>query len=164
MKLLVINQSRDPVSAAWLKRWVENLSHVLKRRGHSSLGRKELVVVLVNSGEIRRLNRLYRRKDYSTDILSFEGADETSAGELVICLPVIRRQARRTGLSERQELGYMIIHGVLHLLGFDHMKKTDEAEMFSLQDGIFQELTAPPSRRGRARVASLKTPPSRRSR
>ena len=98
------------------------------------------MVVFVTSGEIRRLNRLYRRKDYSTDILSFQPAEPSSVGELVLCLPIIRRQSRRTGLSERGELGYMIVHGVLHLLGFDHGSGKDEAEMFALQDLIFGEL------------------------
>jgi probable rRNA maturation factor len=140
MKLLLVNQSRDRVEKAWLERWVGALSRLLAKRGFKGLTRKELVVVFVTSGEIRRLNRLYRRKDYSTDILSFEGAEETSAGELVLCLPIIRAQSKRTGLSVRGELGYMIVHGVLHLLGFDHMKKAEEIEMFALQDALFSEL------------------------
>jgi probable rRNA maturation factor len=72
--------------------------------------------------------------------LSFEPAEPSSAGELVLCLPIIRRQSRRTGLSERGELGYMIVHGVLHLLGFDHMKKKEEREMFALQDALYSAL------------------------
>ena len=59
------------------------------------------------------------------------------APELVLCLPVIRAQSKRTGLSERGELGYMIVHGVLHLLGYDHGTQEDEAKMFSLQDEIY---------------------------
>lgn len=140
MKLLLVNQSRDRVSAAWLKRWAGGLTRRLVKRGYTTLSRKELVVVFVTSGEIRRLNRLYRRKDYSTDILSFQGADDTSVGELVLCLPIIRKQSRRTGLGEQGELGYMIVHGVLHLLGFDHEKPKDEAEMFALQDSLYADL------------------------
>lgn len=140
MKILLVNQSRDRVPAAWLARWVKGLAKVLARRGHKALSRKELVLVFVTSGEIRRLNRLYRRKDYSTDILSFAPAEPSSAGELVLCLPIIRRQSKRTGLTERGELGYMIVHGCLHLLGFDHEEKSEEMKMFSLQDQIFTEL------------------------
>ncbi len=56
---------------------------------------------------------------------------------------VIRRQSKRTGLSERGELGYMIVHGVLHLLGFDHETSVEEeAKMFSLQDEIYARLEA----------------------
>lgn len=140
MKLLLVNQSRDKVSKAWLEKWVEALSRLLVKRGYKTLRRKELVVVFVTSGEIRRLNRLYRRKDYSTDILSFQPAEDSSVGELVLCLPIIRKQSRRTGLSERGELGYMIVHGVLHLLGFEHAKRKSEAEMFTLQDLLYGEL------------------------
>lgn len=137
MKLLLVNQSRDRVPKAWLEKWVRALSRALSRRGFKKLARKELVVVFVTSGEIRRLNKLYRRKDYSTDILSFAPVEPSSAGELILCMPVIRAQAKRTGLSERGELGYMIVHGCLHLLGFDHMKKSEEIEMFALQDALY---------------------------
>lgn len=139
MKLLLVNQSRDKVSATWIGEWLKGLSRQLGRRGYK-VGRKELVVVFVTSGEIRRMNRLYRRKDYSTDILSFAPAEENALGELVLCLPIIRQQSRRTGLSERGELGYMIVHGVLHLLGYDHMSAKEEAEMFALQDEIYGRL------------------------
>jgi probable rRNA maturation factor len=140
MKLLLVNQSRDKVRKAWLERWVKGLSRLLVKQGYKDISRKELVVVFVTSGEIRRLNRLYRRKDYSTDILSFQPAEKSSVGELVLCLPIIRRQSKRTGLSEKGELGYMIVHGALHLLGFDHMKPKDEAKMFALQDSLYAQL------------------------
>ena len=140
MKLLLVNQSRDRVSRAWLEKWLTHLSRCLLKRGFKIVARKELVLVFVTSGEIRRLNRLYRRKDYSTDILSFQPAEKNSLGELVLCLPILRRQRLRTGLSEKGELGYMIIHGVLHLLGFDHGKSRDQAKMFALQDEVYGEL------------------------
>lgn len=140
MKVLLVNQARDRVEKAWLERWIKALTRLLAKRGYKGLARKELVVVFVTAKEIRRLNRLYRRKDYSTDILSFEGADEASAGELVLCLPIIRAQSKRTGLSVKGELGYMLVHGVLHLLGYDHMKKAEKIEMFALQDSLFNKL------------------------
>jgi probable rRNA maturation factor len=71
---------------------------------------------------MKRLNKLYRGKNYATDILSFEAPEEGTLGELVLCLPTIRSQARRTGLGEKGELGYMLVHGVLHMLGYDHEK------------------------------------------
>lgn len=140
MKLLLVNQSRDKVRKAWLEKWIKGLSRLLVKRGYKAVARKELVVVFVTSGEIRRLNRLYRRKDYSTDILSFQPADPSAVGELVLCLPIIRRQSRRTGLSEQGELGYMIVHGALHLLGFDHEKPREESKMFALQDELYATL------------------------
>jgi probable rRNA maturation factor len=74
--------------------------------------------------------------------LSFEAADPSTVGELVLCLPTIRAQAKRTGLGERGELGYMLVHGVLHLLGYDHADAQGEAEMFALQDALYAKLEA----------------------
>jgi probable rRNA maturation factor len=141
MKLLMVNHTRDRVPEKWLAKWVRALNRELSRRGHRGLGRRELVCAFVSSREMKKMNLQFRGKDYATDVLSFESMDPTSVGELVMCLPVIRRQAKRTGLSERGELGYMIVHGVLHLLGYDHETSAeDEAEMFALQDEIYRRL------------------------
>ncbi len=141
MKLLLVNNSRDRVPEKWLAKWVAALSRELSRRGHKKQGRLELVCAFITSVEMKRMNRQFRGKDYATDVLSFESMDPTSAGELVMCMPVIRRQAKRTGLGERGELGYMIVHGVLHLLGYDHETgPDDEARMFKLQDAIYSRL------------------------
>lgn len=95
----------------------------------------EVSVVFVKSSEIRRLNREFRQKDRPTDILSFDPSEPQSLGELVIAVDVIRRQAKEHDLSLNQELGYMLLHGVLHLLGYDHGTK-----MFGIQDSIFERL------------------------
>lgn len=139
MKLLFINQSRDRAPEKWLRAWVRGLSRQLARK-HRNLDKKEIVIVFVNSAEMKKLNFQYRQKNYATDVLSFETMDESSLGELVICPPVVRSNAKDSGLSERGELGYMIVHGVLHLLGMDHMNKRDEAKMFALQDSLYSAL------------------------
>ena len=140
MKVLLVNQSRDRAPVKWVERWLSALGQMLVKRGQTTLSRKEVVVVFVTTTEIRRLNKQYREKDYATDVLSFESAEENVVGELVLCLPVIRRQSRSTGLSERGELGYMLVHGVLHLLGHDHVHKPDEVKMFALQDELYARL------------------------
>jgi probable rRNA maturation factor len=141
MKVLLVNNSGKPVPfEAWLSKWAKSLATLLTKKGFKTLKRKELVVVFVSSTEMKRLNHQYRGKDYATDVLSFDSADPDCIGELVLCLPVLRAQSKRTGLSERGELGYMIVHGVLHLLGFDHETKKDEIKMFALQDGLYATL------------------------
>lgn len=148
MKLLFINQTRDRAPEKWLGRWIKSLSQSLSKAElpesvaarAKGLTKRELVVVFVDSGEMKRMNKLYRGKAYATDVLSFEGPDPSTLGELVICPPVIRANAKSSGLSDRGELGYMIVHGVLHLLGMDHMNKRDEAEMFALQDALYATL------------------------
>lgn len=141
MKILLVNNSGKPVpSEVWLGKWAKSLANLLIKKGFKRVAKKELVLVFVTSPEMKRLNNQYRGKNYATDVLSFESADPDCIGELVMCLPVLRAQAKRTGLSEQGELGYMIVHGVLHLLGFDHENKKDEIKMFALQDSLYTTL------------------------
>lgn len=142
MKVLVLNPARERIPHTWVTRWVRALARALARRRHTGLNRRELVVVFVTSDEMKRMNKLYRGKDYATDILSFESAEPEALGELVLCLDTIHEQSRRTGLSKRGEAGYMIIHGVLHLLGYDHGDAKSEAVMFALQDQLYGLLEA----------------------
>jgi probable rRNA maturation factor len=94
----------------------------------------ELTVSLVNDAEIHRLNRDYRGKDRPTDVLAFamrEGervaGDEAVLGDVVISLETASRQARRRGVSDAGEVRTLLIHGVLHLLGYDHERSPAEA-------------------------------------
>lgn len=80
-------------------------------------------VAFVTKPEIQRLNFQFRKKDYPTDILSFSTPGLGELGELVISPAVIRKQAKEHGLSVHGELGYMLIHGVLHLLGIRSRKE-----------------------------------------
>lgn len=100
---------------------------------------EEISVMFVSSRQIRRLNREFRGKDKATDILSFAAVEDGSLGELVIALDVIRAQAGEHALSLRDELTYMLLHGVLHLLGYDHESSASGArKMFAIQDGVFE--------------------------
>jgi probable rRNA maturation factor len=142
----IVNQTASRLPKKFLSEWVGRVIKELKRRKVSlpskTRGNKsELVIAFVGMAEMKRLNKTFRRKNRVTDILSFEGEDENSLGELVICLDVIRTQAAEHGLSMSEELGYMILHGVLHLLGYEHEKSASKAKrMFSLQDEIFEKL------------------------
>ena len=100
-------------------------------------GRNSIEIVSVPS---LKAGRNERGKAYATDVLSFAPAEPESLGELVICPEVVYEQSQRTGLSRREELAFMVLHGVLHLLGYDHeTSKRDEAKMFALQEKIFKE-------------------------
>ncbi|MFN7825729.1 MAG: rRNA maturation RNase YbeY [Pseudobdellovibrionaceae bacterium] len=99
--------------------------------------KKEITLVFLSEKKARELNQAYRQKDYATDVLSFEG-DEFSLGELIFCEKVILRQAREHGLKPLEEWAYLLIHGVLHLLGYDHEhKKVEARKMFKIQDEVF---------------------------
>jgi probable rRNA maturation factor len=100
---------------------------------HSSLGDR------VRLSLKKKLNKKMRQANYATDILSFCGDEGDSFGELVICPQVLKKQAKEHGFSFQHELIYMLIHGVLHLLGYDHEQHQRKAsEMFRIQDKIFQ--------------------------
>jgi probable rRNA maturation factor len=139
MNVLVVNQTPERAPRRWLERWLSALTrrHLKKRQKFNA---REVVVVLVSPDEMRKMNNLYRSHDYATDVLSFAGPDSQTLGELVVCPEVLREQCLRTGLTFRGELGYMLVHGVLHLVGYDHEKSSDAKVMFALQDKIFASL------------------------
>ena len=110
----------------------------------------EVSCVLVDDERIHEINREYRHIDRSTDVISFamedndqfyvEGMPRT-LGDIFISIPKMKEQAKEYGHSEKRELSFLVVHGLLHLLGYDHMKsKKDEEIMFSLQDEILESL------------------------
>lgn len=112
--------------------------------------RAELSVELVGDHRMRRLNRQYRRLDRPTDVLAFpmrEGVGSTSSlvGDVVISVHTADRQARTAGHSLDQEVVTLLIHGILHLLGYDHERSGREARrMVRKEQAIFRSLAPVP--------------------
>lgn len=128
---------------------------VAKEIGSGAFRGRVLCVAFVDRKSARELNRKFRRRDYATDVLSFEPLEPGDLGELVICPEVISKQSREHGLLVREELGYMVLHGFLHLLGYDHEKNArEEKRMFELQDRVFAELLKAPRPKGPRRGRS----------
>lgn len=146
MKLNIINDSGMDLSEDVLNKWIKGIATELQKKKIIDNEKKTLEVSLVflNENDAKKLNWNYRCKDYPTDILSFGSDDPASMGELVLCPQVISRQAKEHGLTLEDELGYIVLHGVLHLLGYDHEKsKVDEELMMSIQDEVFENLRNP---------------------
>lgn len=101
-----------------LARWME--------RHAPSKARGSIVVAIVSDATMRRLNRQFRRKDYATDVLSFPSIAPGDLGEVAIASGVCRRQAREAGHSEAVETRILALHGLLHLMGYDHENDTGE--------------------------------------
>ncbi len=103
-----------------------------------------LTVRVVGDGEIRRLNRVFLGHDYATDVLSFPAAEDDTAvryyGDLVLALPRARAQARAGDHALDDELRLLSVHGVLHLLGFDHDTTTAQRRMWRAQARILSGL------------------------
>ena len=87
-----------------------------------------MAVRLTGDRELRRLNRGYAGLDSVTDVLSFAGSGQ-HIGDLAISWPAVRRQAGQFGHSEATELGLLCVHGLLHLLGWDHVTAAERKEM-----------------------------------
>lgn len=99
-----------------------------------------LTIVFSSPAESARLNHQYRSKNKPTDVLSFSPIEPKSLGELVLCPEIILAQAKDHEWSDFNEYAYMILHGTLHLLGFDHEKDDKKArQMYRLQDRIFDD-------------------------
>lgn len=117
--------------------------------------RSELSVELVGDARIRRLNREYRKQDRATDVLAFaireailpqeKGPTTNMLGDVVISLPTAVRQAREVGRSINVELATLLIHGVLHLCGYDHERGPREAARMSRREQkVFQVISPVP--------------------
>ena len=109
----------------------------------------EIDVSLVDDETIHQINKDYRNVDRVTDVISFAFNDDKNPndqinslevqkmlGEILICLPQAKRQAAEIGNTLERELSFLFTHGLLHLLGYDHMTPEDEAIMFPLQEKI----------------------------
>ncbi|MBU0653836.1 MAG: rRNA maturation RNase YbeY [Gammaproteobacteria bacterium] len=115
-------------------------------------GEAGVVVRIVGEEESRTLNRDYRGKDYPTNVLSFpydpppmplEDDEANYLGDLVICLPVMEREAMEQGKTTGQHWAHLLIHGLLHLQGYDHISDDEAAGMESLETGILGKLGFP---------------------
>ena len=118
---------------------------VLEEEGFE--GAAEVSVTLVSTEEIRELNQSWRGVDRPTDVLSFPLDEEdafcgkvTCLGDVIVCPAVIDRQSKEFGTTYRQEFCLMVIHSVLHLLGWDHMEENEKKEMFEKQEKILRAL------------------------
>jgi len=107
-------------------------------------------VIMVNDNEIQKINHRYRNIDRPTDVISFamqEGEDiidehqpELMLGDIFISVDAVRRQAADYGHSLKREFCFLTAHGLLHLLGYDHMNPTDETAMIALQERVLYDI------------------------
>ena len=118
----------------------------------------DLSILICDDSFIRGLNRQYRDKDESTDVLSFEqgdlyrdpeGSERFLAGDIVISLDALARNAEEFGISRDEELRRLIAHGMLHLCGMDHEDNDPSRPMLLRQEELLRDLVAPGEARGR---------------
>jgi probable rRNA maturation factor len=118
---------------------------------HEGRADAKVTVVLTGDDEVAELNLRYRGVEGATDVLSFSATEpaegfvlapeaEPYLGDILIAVPFSRRQAEALGRSLGDELRLLVVHGILHLLGYDHASPNDEARMWARQDAILSEL------------------------
>jgi probable rRNA maturation factor len=107
--------------------------------------RSEVTVRYVGPTEGRRLNREFRGKDYATNVLSFpyEAGRGGPRGDIVICAPVVAREAREQGKSAEAHHAHLLVHGLLHLQGYDHEREADAARMERRERAVLAKLGFP---------------------
>ncbi|MDO9622758.1 MAG: rRNA maturation RNase YbeY [Pseudomonas sp.] len=142
LDLQVATQATDLPSAAQFRAWCEI---ALRQRTADS----ELTIRLVDETEGHELNHTYRQRDYATNVLSFpadvpdELLDIPLLGDLVICVPVVEREALEQEKTPEAHWAHLVIHGCLHLLGYDHIDDDEAEEMEALERTLLAELGHP---------------------
>ncbi len=138
----IASQAGRLPSETQLRAWCEL---ALRQRTADS----ELTIRLVDEAEGRELNRSYRQRDYATNVLSFpadvpdEMLDIPLLGDLVICVPVVEREAAEQDKTLEAHWAHLVIHGCLHLLGYDHIEDAEAEEMEALERTLLAELGHP---------------------
>lgn len=140
-KILIDKQIFDiQITKKFVKDITETILEILNIEGI------EISITLTDNQTIKELNKQWRNKDKPTDVLSFPMEDSIGykyrlLGDVVISLPFAKKQAEEIGFSYKEEILRLLIHGILHLLGYDHERsKEDEKIMFELQEKIFQKI------------------------
>ena len=138
----IFNETNEKVDLDEEKKIIE---YALK---HENLENVEFNVIFVDGKTIRKINKEYRNIDRVTDVISFaleDGEDNISfefgrlLGDIYICVDKMKEQAKQYGHSLLREQGFLTVHGLLHLLGYDHMTKEDEEIMFKKQELILND-------------------------
>jgi probable rRNA maturation factor len=135
------------VRRATRRGWVPATA-VLRRWASLALGRRargrELSVLVVGAARSRSLNRRYRQRNYPTNVLSFApAAPGPLLGDLVICPEVLQREARAQGKAVRAHWTHLVIHGALHLIGYDHARPLDARRMERREVRLLRVLGVP---------------------
>ena len=142
MSIGIFNKTEEKIDKSFVRKVAK---HTLKKM---EAEKSEVNIIFVGLEEIHGINKAYRNVDRPTDVISFALEDtedvtvyeERVLGDIYICLDKVHEQAKEYGHTEIREMAFLIVHGLLHLLGYDHMIKEEEKVMFGLQEEILNEM------------------------
>lgn len=158
MAILTMHWIEEVPAEPWMQRTAQQVAEQALLQVECPQEKVCVDVTLTDLEGIRAVNAAYRQIDAPTDVLSFplleserEGCpiadpacmdpeDGLMLGDLLVCLPRMREQAQEYGHSERREFAFLVVHGMLHLLGFDHMQPQEERRMFDRQRAVLDAL------------------------
>lgn len=140
----------DQTKNKYLKKYFKDIKYYYNKT-FSVLGieseNMDLTLIVVGKKKIHTINKQYRNIDRETDVISFaeidsqdDYGDESYLGDIFINVDRVKSQAKAYCHSEKREFCFLFVHGLLHLLGYDHMNEKDEKRMFALQDKIIGDL------------------------
>lgn len=136
----------NPKTPAWFK---NACLQTLKKTKISKKNKFELNIVFASNKKIQSLNKKYRNKDKPTNVLSFPAYDPKDIypagfniplGDIVLSLPTIKREAKEQGKTFDDHLRHLVIHGLLHLVGYDHENDKDAKKMETLEISILKQM------------------------
>jgi probable rRNA maturation factor len=131
LEVEVVKAMRAPIPPSFLRRVLQRSAGVPEVAARLPAGTATIAIRLTTDGELRRLNRDFAGHDSATDVLSFAGSHQ-HVGDLAISWPMVVRQAQEYGHPVETELGLLSVHGLLHLLGWDHKSAAEHKEMSRL--------------------------------
>ena len=141
MEIGIFNQTDEKLDRE-LDELKDMLSNFCKREG---LGNVIFNIIIIDNPTIHKINKEYRDKDAPTDVISFALEDDKTViepdgvrilGDIYISIDKVHEQALEYSHSFKRELSFLAVHGLLHLLGYDHMEKSDEEVMFKKQEEV----------------------------
>lgn len=119
---------------ALIRRTVNYVLEIEKKRNCS------VSIVFLSETAMRQYNCIYRKKNYVPDILSFPGDDDTYLGDMLLCKAIIKKHAAQFNISEPEELLRVVIHGMLHMLGYTHKSYDPEEDMLIYQENLLHKI------------------------
>ncbi len=144
LSLSVQYAKAEPRLPRWrLRAWVQRALDVAHNDLQRSFRGATLNVRLVGQTEAQRLNHAYLKRDYPTNVLTFaygQQPDGTLIGDIVICVPVLQREAKEQGKKFLAHAAHLTLHGTLHALGYDHLKTREAQHMESLETKILAQI------------------------
>lgn len=127
------------------KKQIDKLFKLIRNEFKQLIG-CQVSIAFIDNADMKKLNNRYRRMNKSTDVLSFpefknfkEITKESYLGEIIISYPYIKKQAKENGKLINWEIAYMLTHGLLHLIGYDHLNNKDEQRMKAVEKTIMQK-------------------------